>query len=235
MSGIVTIVPSSETLDIMKNFSVINPSIFIRSGDVIETLSISNEIMGRAQIAETFPVDIPIYEFTKFLNQLKLYSVPVIDVDGDNKCLYIRDDDPEKQAASTRWMFADPSIIHAPKKMMPVPDADIRFDLSQEHLDTIIKAAGILNFETIVVQKVDDDKISLKVVDMDAPNGNHYKLDLPAEINPALKKIDVIFKVDTLKIQSRPYSMAISKKMYSHWHNASVEYFIALDKRSKIG
>ena len=69
---------------------------------------------------------------------------------------------------------------------------------------------------------------------MDAKQGNHYKVVIPAEIDAGLKTIELIFKVDTLKIQNRAYSIAVSKKMYSHWHNEAVEYFIALDKRSKF-
>ena len=231
---ITTIKPSLETLEIMRNFSAINPSIYIREGDVLETLSISNEIMGRAKITETFPMDIPIYEFIKFLNQLKLYSEPVIDVDGDNKRLIIRDSDPEKQMALTRWTFSDPSIIHRPKKKMPVPEADITFTLTKEQLETLLKASGILAFGTIMIEKENDDHISMKVIDMDAREGNQYKMIIPATFTGLLKTVELVFKVDTLKIQNRDYSIAISKKMYSHWHNPDVEYFIALDKRSKF-
>lgn len=231
---IVTITPSSETLEIMKNFAVINPSIYIRQGDVLDTLSISNEIMGKAQIAESFPCDIPIYEFTKFLNQLKLYSEPVIDVDASDECLTIRDNDPEKQAASTRWTFSDAGIIHYPKRKMPVPDTDLSFTITQEQLENILKACGILNFTTILCEREDENNLSLKVIDMEARKGNHYKIIVPAEIDAGMKTIEMIFKVETLIMQKRDYSVAISKKLYSHWHNPDVEYFIALDKRSKI-
>lgn len=234
MSENVTVPLSLETLDIMKNFATINPSIYIRGGDVLTTLAISNKIMGKAKVTETFPCDIPIYDLPKFLNQLKLYSEPVMDVNADEKFLTIRDDDPEKQEASTKWTFSDPATIHKPDKMLPVPEPDILFELSQHHLQSILKSSGILGFETLVLKRENDDHISISVVNMDKMNGTQYKITIPATFNGDFKTIEIVFKTELLKIQDRSFSIALSKKMYSHWHSEDVEYFIAIDKRSKF-
>jgi len=230
-----TIELCEETLEIMRNFSTINPSIFIRAGDIMDTLSISNQMMGRAQVPEIFPVDVPIYDFVKFLNQLKLYSQPVLVFDGDKpNCVFIKDIDPERNDASTKWVFSDPKTIHKPLKSLGIPKPDIRFDVPKDKLEVLVKAAQIFNFENIRVQRIADDAISITVIDLDDVEGTHYRFTLPAEIDTVMGDFNIVFKIDNLRILPFDYSIAISRKKYSHWFNQGVEYFITLDKRSVV-
>ena len=46
---------SKGTLDILKNFSNINPSITFKEGQELSTLSIQKNILSRAVVEETFP------------------------------------------------------------------------------------------------------------------------------------------------------------------------------------
>lgn len=229
-----TIELSSGTLEIMKNFSTINPSIYIKKGSLIDTLSISNEILGVARVVEDFPDDIPIYDFVKFLNQLKLFSKPVIDVDMDNRYLYIRDANPEKQDATTRWIYSDPATIHRPKKLLKIPEAVVSFELPKIKLENILRAAQILGFENISIKPIDGKTISITVIDWEKQKGNQFKLVVPATIDPSISKFNFVFNINNLKILPNDYSIAISEKMYSHFFNTGVEYFIAIDKKSTL-
>ena len=49
---------SKGTLDILKNFSNINPSICFKEGQELSTLSIQRNIFSRAVVEEKFPKDL---------------------------------------------------------------------------------------------------------------------------------------------------------------------------------
>ena len=49
---------SKGTLDILKNFSNINPSITFKEGQELSTLSIQRNILSRAVVEEKFPKDL---------------------------------------------------------------------------------------------------------------------------------------------------------------------------------
>lgn len=66
---------SQSTLNILKNFSSINKSIVIKPGSVISTLSINKNILARAEITETFPSELSIYDLGLFLGGLSLLKI----------------------------------------------------------------------------------------------------------------------------------------------------------------
>ena len=46
---------SPDTMNILKNFTGINESIFVKPGNVLETISKKKNILARAEVAESFP------------------------------------------------------------------------------------------------------------------------------------------------------------------------------------
>ena len=53
---------SKETLAILKNFSTINQSILIESGNNLKTVSVNKTMMSNAVIEETFPEEFGLYD-----------------------------------------------------------------------------------------------------------------------------------------------------------------------------
>lgn len=229
-----TIELSPRTLEILKNYVQINPSLLIRKGNNIETVAISSEIMSISNIAEEFPTDIAIYDLGKFLNQLKLFSKPAITIDEQNRCMSIRDTDPERQDASCRWMFADPSVIRSPKRMLPAPTPDVHFMMPASKLEALIKAANILGFKHIQVSRNDDTSIKITVIDMDMVEGTHYRVVLPATFNEEFTDVVAYWSIENLKVIIQDYSIALSRKLYSHIYAQDIQYFIAIEKQSSF-
>ena len=75
---------SKGTLDILKNFSNINPSINFKEGQELSTLSIQRNILSRAVVEEKFPKDFAIYDLGEFLSGLSLFDNPDFDFQNDN-------------------------------------------------------------------------------------------------------------------------------------------------------
>ena len=56
---------SKETLDVLKNFSAINPNLVINEGNKLSTIAEAKNIMASTTVSETFPKEIGIYDLNE--------------------------------------------------------------------------------------------------------------------------------------------------------------------------
>ena len=59
---------SRQTVDILKNFSTINPSILVKPGSEIQTISTMKNILAKSAVTENFVNEFAIYDLPEFLN-----------------------------------------------------------------------------------------------------------------------------------------------------------------------
>jgi len=65
---------SENTVEVLKNFSTINPSLSFRQGNVLRTVSPQKNILASSVVEETFPVDFAIYELNQFLGLNSIFE-----------------------------------------------------------------------------------------------------------------------------------------------------------------
>lgn len=70
---------SENTINILKNYSVINPSLLVKPGNVLSTVSPVKSIFAKATVEENFPSQFAIYELSKFLGVVSLFNEPELD------------------------------------------------------------------------------------------------------------------------------------------------------------
>ena len=58
---------STETLNILKNFSTINSSLVVKQGNTIRTISPAKNILAKFECPESFDNDFAVYDLNKFL------------------------------------------------------------------------------------------------------------------------------------------------------------------------
>ena len=58
---------STETIEILKNFAAINPSLLIKPGNVLKTVHSKKTILASAKLKESFPSEAPINDLTRLL------------------------------------------------------------------------------------------------------------------------------------------------------------------------
>lgn len=63
---------SKQTIDILKNFSQINPSVMLKKGSFIMTKSINSVVYAEATISDVIDEDVGIYDLNSFLNMLNV-------------------------------------------------------------------------------------------------------------------------------------------------------------------
>ena len=223
---------SDHTLKVLKNFSTINPSIFIRAGSMLATQSIAGNIVAEAQIEEQFPIDFALYDLVEFLNTLKLFNSPLLDFrNGEDNFIYICEED--NLDFKVRYTFAQEDLLVYPKRRPVIGNLDVMFDLSLVTLDSITKASNVMQLPFMMVIPDKKDSITIEVTDIKNPSSNKFSISIAGSA-PQDKKFKLIFRMDTFKMLPNNYNVGISGNQIASFESDSIDYYIGLDINSKF-
>ena len=214
---------SQETVSILKNFSTINQSILIKAGKKVRSMSVMKNILVEADITEEFESDVAIYDLNQFLACLSL--IPGGEVTLDKNSIVVSDD-----KNSIDYRYSDPSVITAPPdKELKLPSEDVSVVLTEDHLETVKKAAAVLQIPDVSIVG-DGEKIYLTVRDKKNSGSNSYKI----EVGDTEDEFQFNLKVENLKVLADNYDVTISKKNLARFqsHARPLVYFIALEPDS---
>lgn len=218
---------SEGTMDVLKNFSTINPSLAFKQGNTIRTVSEQKNILAQAVVEDSFPVDFAIYELNQFLGLASLFENA--DFAFGEADVTIRD---EKNKSHSRYTYTDPSMVTSPpEKNLDMPDPEIQFSVTADDLKAVVSAANQLGLPEVVVRG-GALGISLVATDMKNPTSNEYSRDV-GESNGDI--FNMVFKTENLKFISGDYDVKISKAGISHFKNISghIEYWVATETNSE--
>lgn len=212
---------SERTLTILKSFSSINKSILMKEGNILKTVTPEKTLVATARIPDTIPSQACIYDLSRFLSILSLYKDP--DVEFHDRYFTIASG---KQR--TKYVYADISMIHAaPEKDIKLPSADVVVDVSWEDMQSVIKAASVLQFQEVAFVGT-DGKIYLKAIDGNNENSDDYGV----EIGTTSDTFKIIVKTDNLKLLPQDYKVTLCAKGISEFKSDDVTYFVAIDTKS---
>lgn len=219
----------NTTLNVLKNFSVINPSILINEGDTLRTMSPTKTVFARAKVKQKFGRKFAIYDLSKFLNAVSMFEVPVLEFEDGNLATIAADDDNSRKF---NFMFADVNTVVAP------PDVDIKFDntvvtfeLKNKALSDLIKAMGILGLPEIAI--VGDGKAIYAQATNSKASGSTYD----EKIGVTDKMFTAYFKAENFKMIPNDYTVTIASKgtvWFAHFVSSDIEYWIAIEANSKF-
>lgn len=212
---------TDATISILKNFSTINPSIVLKKGNQLRTMSPQKTVMAMAKIEEDIPQEAGIYDVSRFLSVLGLYEKPQVDF-GD-KAFTI-----SEGKRKTKYVYSDPSmIISPPDKDVKIPDADVTVSVSWNDLQSVIKAAGVLQLPEIAFVG-DGGKCFLRAIDNSNPTADTFGI----ELSETEDEFTLIIKTEYLKLLPFDYTVNLSSKGISCFEASSIKYFIAVDSKS---
>ena len=218
---------SNDTIAILKNFANINQNILVKPGEKLNTISTMKNILATASIKETFEQEFAIYDLPEFLRTLDLFETPTLKFNGGTS-VGISGKDGK---SSSKYTFADKSVIVAPTKAISMPDTDITFKFDKANLNRLMKGVVTLNLPDI---EVIGDGSKIKLVANDRKNKASNKFDI--EIGTTDKTFKAYFKAENFKMIEDDYDVAISKQKISHFvnRNKPVQYWIALEPESEF-
>jgi len=214
---------STNTVNVLKNFAKINPSILIQEGNTLKTISPSKTIMAKANVDTNFSNKFAIYNLDRFLSTMSLFTDPELKF-GDRLVSIVEGE------RKTDYVYADEATItKAPEKEINLPSVDVTFTLTNEHLKDVEKAAGVLGLPEILVVG-DGSTVFLQAADSKNPSGDVYSIKI-GETNKTFK---AIFKAENIKIIPGEYEVSISSRGISHFNGKEAEYWIAVEQSSSF-
>lgn len=185
---------SKKTLQILKNFSLIQNGIVVRSEkDYLVSVSEGASILSNAPIEEKFPVDFAIYDIGQFLNTVSLFKEPVFDFNGSYVTIH-----DEEGRMKTDFHYSEESIItEAPVDEFEIDNFKIETELTEEVFKKVIKSSSIMGLRDLRI-KSDGDKIIFEAFDKNKDTKNVFGVTLTDGYEGV--PFEAHFLVDTIRV-----------------------------------
>jgi len=216
---------SKQTMSILKNFASVNTNIVFKEGNKLATISSGLHIFATAEIEESFPKEFPVYDLNSLLGVLSI-------MEDDSELSFGDESLTIKTGRSLfEYYYSDPDVVDRPAKDNIDVVEYFSFDMSEDRLAMIMKAAAITAAPMFSIIG-DGKEVTLSVGDPSTPNSNSYKT--------VIGESDKIFKahlaIENLRVLSGDYKVIVTKQKFIHFINDAlkVKYWIALDKTSEI-
>ena len=220
---------TSDTLNVLKNFASINQGILFKKGQTIKTVSPHKNILAEVVVTEEFPVEFGVYDLNNFLSVLSLHKEdPTLSFEDKNILIA-----GLKGRSKIKYRFCEPTmIVVPPEKNIVVPNPEIKFELSSEDFEWVLRAAAVLGSPQIAIDS-DGEKIFISTLDTQNDSAHTDSIEI-AKGNG--DKYRMIFKAENLKMISGSYDVSISSKGVSHFKNKNMElqYWITTEQGSKF-
>lgn len=222
---------SEDTVNILKNFSVINQSLQFKSGNVLKTLSSMKTIYAEATVSENFQKDFALYDLNKLLAKISLYKEAELSFGEDRLNI-----STENKKKSDFIKYCSPQIIVAPKdgKSIQFDNPFCSFTLSSEDLEWMRRSAGISGSPNFIFES-DGEVITFMATDVADDSSDQSKIEIGTGDGKIFR---VVMKVENFKMMDGSYDVSIAKKglaKFAH-KSAPITYYIAVEaKDSKFG
>lgn len=211
---------SNETREVLKNFATINQNLQFKAGNVIKTKSGSSNVFGEVTVEEEFPRDFAIYEMGRFLSAISLFNDPDLEFNDT----FVRITDGRN---SLDYLYADPTLISGANYDKPIkmPKTIAEFELSQDSLAKLQKAAAVLSAPNISIQSK-DGSLTITVHDSKNSSSDKYSLDIgTADVDDFI----VDLKLETLRFIPGNYEVTVTEKVVVKFKNVDTDlaYLVA--------
>jgi len=216
---------SDETKNILENFANINSSIVVKKGNVIQTVSPQKNIKAIYECQEHFDADFAIYDLLEFLRGLTILKTPEFDFSNEKYVLIT------SGRSKVKYYYCDPSLIQTSNKKLPDLSTDVEFELSEEVLNSLFKAAKVYQLDDMSLIG-NGTEVTLVVCDRENSTSNNFSVT----VGKTTRKFNVNFKVENLKIVPDSYNVKISFPNVSTFVSSryKLTYLIALEPDSEI-
>jgi gp45 sliding clamp, C terminal. len=208
----------AKTLDVLKNFSTINPSLKFEKGNVLKTISPIKTILSQAHVTTSIEETFVIGELGRFMSALSLFQDPEV-ILGEESLIITDGKDKLK------YLYTPENVITLPpEKPIAFPAPDVQFTLTNEMFQTARKAMAVLSLQEMALIG-EDGKLIVRAHDAKGLSKDTYSIP----IGETDKKFSVVFKAENLKLMPFDYEVSISSKGISWFKNDDIQYWIAIE------
>lgn len=208
----------NDTIEILKNFSLINSQIYVKKGNIIRSMERSKTILAESKLPFTFDVDFAIYDLNKFMLALNLFKGP--ELTFNEKCVIISDNNKSLNYYYANVETLDDNTI---KALNDIKVTEI-LDESKVNFDTISNIrniSGVIEYDEFQIQS-DGNEISFNCFKKNNPSAGNYR-----EI---IGKSDKKYNISSNKIKHRflkdDYNMIIYDSGITKFVGDKVSYWV---------
>ena len=212
---------SENTVQTLKAFAMINPSIVFKPGNVIKTVSPAKTILAKATIADSFDKEFAIYDLMKFLGAYSMFENA--DLDFGDKSVVIG-----AGKEKINYLYTDPAVVVSPPdKELVIDKAVVEFELTAEQLQRVMKAVGMVGAPEIAVTG-EDGKVYVEALDSKTQSSTYR-----VEVGDTNRTFRLIMAQDKLKLLPCNYKVAITER-FAYFNAPNLEYWVALEGNSSV-
>lgn len=201
----------AKTLNVLKSFSGLNPSIIFTPGNVISTISKNKSVIARATIDQSFDSRFAIADLKKFLGVFSLFKEPDIKINDTYMSIIDGNRSVDYRFASERVILAPPT------KEINMSGDLITLSITDKILDEIQKALGVFSAPEISFVG-DDGKIVMSTFDSKDQNSDMYKI----EIGETDKSFRAVFNGEAWNFIRQSYDIELNTKKFARFTGKEV-------------
>jgi hypothetical protein len=212
---------SEATIEILKNYATLNPSIQFRKGSELATITPTSTVLSKSRVVESFPFDLAISDLNKFLAKISLYKDSELSFEPDR--VVFKSTDGRR---SDYIKYSSPKVmILPPDKELTLDDPEHEFDLSAEDLLWQRKSAGISGSPYMIFHG-DGKKVYIRSTDVKDDSSDHSQ----TEIGKCKGKFTYVIKIENWKMLEGNYRVKLKKGLSKFEHTEKpVEYYVAIE------
>ncbi len=222
---------STNTIQVLKNFATIQPSILLKEGHILSTIAANSNILASAEVSDTFPAEVGIYDLNELLNVLSLFEDP--DLQFNEKFVTITDG-----SQSCNYFYMNPELIKAPtKNKLDMNNEAFDINVTTDQIQQVLKAASILSLEDIVIFNIGSE-VFISITEDQNDSANNFKISVGNYDGGA--KFKMKLKAEVLRLLPYDYVVtvgSIGDRFLARFTSQAnkVNYWIALEASSFMG
>lgn len=190
---------SNRTLTILKNYASINPNLKVESGNVLKTVNAGQNLLSKAEVAETFPHPFAIYDLRDFLTAVGLVKDPEFEFHEKHV------DISNSHGYHIRYVYAEPSTIKIQYPTGTQPSAKFSFKTDKEALFATISACAALGLPEFYL-KSDGESVVVGAGDTQNKSANKFEAVIASE---SLPKFNIVLNAQNLKMIDQAYRIDV--------------------------
>lgn len=211
---------SNDTVNTLKNFSQINPSLVVERGSELVTMSPSKTIIARMITQEVFDKPFCIYELNKFLGVISMLEEP--DFNFGEQSVEIK-----SKTGTVNYTYADKSMVVAPlTNKIEMKNTITSFDLNKTELTSVIRAASVLQSDLVRIV-ASNGNLKVGTANVKDSTAHTFDIDINATVD---SDFEIFVKTENVvKILPSEYNVTVSNGVIQ-FMNDTHTYWIVSEK-----
>jgi hypothetical protein len=213
------------TLNVLKNFSTINPSIRVLPGNIITTVNKGETVFARAKVPNEFEKEFAILDLSRFLAALSIITKPEVEfVDthiliknstGSNKIYYT--------------LTSPNAVLSKPDSKVSIKQIDVSFQFTLEMYSQLTKAISVLQSNEVTFCE-ENGKLVVKAQSSSNPSENVYSVEICELDNPLSKSYTI--DVDNIALMPSDYTINLDTRGMVNFSKENLDYYVMIKSKS---